>query len=172
MESFLEEKKKEKKGLNYGLLIGVLAGLILVGAALWVISLRPPVEDQRAQVLETAHREGSPEFADLTKDIIISTDDKTIEWRTGLGTVSMSIVGNVRNKGTKTITALEVNVSVVDQQNQVLKEKRVLAVPEQHTSLPPNETVEVTLALEGFEPRSDRANIRWKVTALKTAGAN
>lgn len=172
MESFFEEKKKEKKGLNYGLLIGMVVGVILIGAALWVISLRPPVEDQRAQVLETAHREGTPEFADLTKDIIISTDEKTIEWRTGLGTISMSIVGNIRNKGTKTITALEVNVSVVDQQNQVVKEKRVLAVPEQHTSLPPNETVEVTLALEGFEPRSDRANIRWKVTALKAAGEN
>lgn len=169
MESFLEEKKKEKKGLNIGLLIGILVGLILIGAALWVISLRPPVEDQRAKVLESAYREGSPEFDAITKDIIISTNDKTIEWRTGLGTMSMSIVGNIRNKGTKTLTVLEVNVAVIDQQNQVLKEKRVLAVPEQHTSLGPNETIQVTLAMEGFEPKSDRANIRWKVTALKPA---
>lgn len=172
MEQFLEEKKTEKKGFNWGLLIGAVAGVALIGAALWIISLRPPVEDQRAQVLENALREGSPEFAELTKDIIIATDDKTVESPTGLGSVSMFIVGKIRNKGSKAITALEVNVSVVNQQNEVLKEKRVLAVPEQHVSLPPNETIEVTLALEGFPPKSDRANIRWKVTALRAAGAN
>ena len=168
MESFLEDKKPEKKGINYIFLIGIAAGVILIGAAIWVMTLRPPVEDQRAQVLDGAYKEGSPEFAAVTKDIIISTNDKTVESPTGLGTISMFIVGNIRNKGPKTITALEVNVSVVDRQNAVLKEKRVLAVPEQHEQLGPNETIPVTLALEGFDRKADRANIRWKVTALRT----
>ncbi len=169
METFLEDKKQEKKGFNYIFLIGIAAGVILIASAIWLISLRPPIDDQRAMVLEGAYKEGSPEFEAVTKDIIISTDDKTVESPTGLGTISMFIVGKIRNKGPKTITALEVNVSVVDRQNAVLKEKRVLVIPEQHGQLGPGEVVSATLALEGFDRKADRANIRWKVTALKTA---
>ena len=84
-------------------------------------------------------------------------------------TISMFIVGSIRNKGPKTITALEVNVSVVDLQNNVLKQKSVVVVPVQHPQIEPNETIKpVTLSLEGFDLKSERANIRWKVTAVKT----
>ncbi|HTH36481.1 MAG TPA: hypothetical protein VL572_00865 [Pyrinomonadaceae bacterium] len=169
MESFLSEKKPEKKGINYGFLIGVVVGVLLIGAAIWVMLLRPPVQDQRAMVLEGAFREGSPEFAAVTKDIVISTDDRTVESPTGLGTISMFIVGKVRNKGTKTITILEIEAAVIDQQNNVLKSKNVLVVPEQSEPLGPGEMTAVTLALEGFDRKADRANIRWKVTALRTA---
>lgn len=170
MDSFLEEKKPEPKGINYGLVIGVAIGILLIGGAALFIYMQPPAEDQRAKMLEGAHTEGSPEFAEITKDIIISTDDRTIESPNALGTISMFIVGGIRNKGSKTITALEVNVSVVDLQNNVLKEKSIVAVPIQHPQIEPNETIRpVTLSLEGFDPKAERANIRWKVTAIKTA---
>ena len=167
MESFLSDEKPEKKGINYGFLIGIVVGVLLIGLAIWVMLLRPPVEDQRAKVLEGAFREGSPEFAEVTKDIIISTDDRTVESPTGLGTISMFIVGKVRNKGKKTVTILEVESAVIDQQNNVLKAKNVLVVPEQSEPLGPGESAVVTLALEGFDRKADRANIRWKVTALR-----
>lgn len=169
MASFLGDEKPEKAKLNVGLIIGVVVGLALIGGAIALISLRPPAEDQRAKLLEGAFREGSPEFAAITKDIIISTDDKTVESPTGLGTISMFIVGRIRNKGDKTITLMELNVGVIDTKNEVLKEKRVLPIPEQHADLGPGDSIPVTLALEGFDPKADRANIRWKVTALKTA---
>jgi hypothetical protein len=169
MDQFLEEKKPEPKGINYGLVIGVAVGLLLIGAAALFIWLQPPAEDQRAKMLEGAYTEGSPEFAAISKDIIITTDDRTSEWRNPLGTISMSIIGSIRNKGPKTITALEVNVSVVDLQNNVLKEKSIVVVPVQHPEIGPNETIKpVTLSLEGFDPKAERANIRWKVTAVKT----
>lgn len=169
MESFLEEKKPEKKGLNFGLIIGVGVGLLVIGIAALLIAIQPPAEDKRAQMLEGAYTEGSPEFAELTKDIIITTDNRTVESPNALGTISMFIVGSIRNKGPKTITALEVNVSVVDLQNNVLKEKSVVIVPVQHPEISPGETIRpVTLSLEGFDPKAERANIRWKVTAIRT----
>lgn len=168
MESFLEDGPKEKKSINKGYLVGAIIGILLIGGAIAIISTRPPAEDQRALILRDAFREGSPEFAAVTKDIIISTDEKTVESPTGLGTISMFIVGNVRNRGSKTFTVLEINAAVINQQNQVLKEKNVLVVPERTADLAPGESVPVTLALEGFDPKADRANIRWKVTALKT----
>lgn len=79
----------------------------------------------------------------------------------------MYINGKIRNKGQKTITALEVNVGVVTQFNAVLRERRILVVPVQQPSLGPGETIPITLTLDGFAKDDDRANIRWKVTAIK-----
>ncbi len=125
------------------------------------------MEEQTAEILSGAYREGSPEFAALNRDIIISTDDDTVQSPMGLGTISMFIKGNVRNRGTRTISVLEVNVSVITQMNDVLRERRILVVPIQQSTLGPGETVPITLTFDGFSRDDDRANIRWKVTAIK-----
>ena len=58
---------------------------------------------------------------------------------------------------------------MVDQFNQTLKEKRVLVVPTQVQLLGPGESIPITLAIDGFDKKDDRANIRWKVTAIRVA---
>jgi len=159
----------EKRELNVkGYVIGAVVALVIIGLLIFVAIQRPSMQDQAAAVLEGSYREGSPEFDTITKDIVISTDDKTVQWRNGLGSISMSIVGKVKNKGSKPIDGLEVNVAVVDQFNQVVKEKRVLVVPTQQAQLAPGESIPITLTLDGFDPKDDRANIRWKVTAIRT----
>ena len=122
---------------------------------------------QTAQILEGSYREGSPEFADLNKDIIISTDDKTVQSPMATGKISMFINGKIRNKGTRTINVLEVNVAVVTQFNDVIRERRILVVPVQQAVLGPDQIIPMTLTLDGFSKDDDRANIRWKVTAIK-----
>ena len=80
----------------------------------------------------------------------------------------MYIKGKIRNKGEQTFNTLEVTVAVVDSFNKVLKEKRVLVVPVQQQLLAPGDSIPITLTLDGFDKQDDRANIRWKVTALRT----
>jgi hypothetical protein len=169
MESFFEEKKPEKKGINYIFIIGILVGALLIAGVIGLIALRPPAEDQRAQVLEGAIREGSPEFAEISRDIIISTDfDRTVESPTGLGTMSVYPVGRIRNRGNRTFTVLEVHVALIDTKNNPIKEKNILVIPERTGPLGPGEVIDpVTLAFEGIDPKADRANIRWKVSAFK-----
>ncbi len=160
-------KPQEKRGVNKLLVVGIIIAVVVIGVGVYMLSLKPSMQDQTARILDGAYREGSPEFAVITKDIICS-DDNTIESPTGLGTISMYIIGKVYNKGTRKITALEVNVSVITQKNEVLREKRVLVVPVEQPSLGPGETIPITLTLDGFDRHDDRANIRWKVTAIKT----
>src|SRR4051794_38911383 len=115
-------------GLNYPLIIGVVVALLMIGGAVFLLSRKPPVDEQAAQILASAYHEGQPEFKDLSKDIIIATDDRTVQSPTGLGTISMYIYGKIHNKGKRTIDVLEVDVAVITQTNQVLKSKRVLVV--------------------------------------------
>jgi hypothetical protein len=166
MDLFLE-KKEEKRGVNKIFFAGVVLGLIVIAGIIWMLSFKPSIEVQTARILENAYREGSPEFAALNKDIIISTDDKTVESPTGMGTISMYINGKIRNKGTRTISVLEVNVAVVTTFNETLRERRILVVPVQKSVLGPDETIPITLTVDGFTKNDDRANIRWKVTAIK-----
>ncbi|MEJ7848543.1 MAG: hypothetical protein WKF92_10695 [Pyrinomonadaceae bacterium] len=163
----LLEQTEEKKGVNKIMIIGGLIGVVLIAAAIFAMSFRPSMEDQMASILEGSFREGSPEFERITKDIIISTDPSTVQSPNGLGKISMFIAGTIRNKGTSLINGLEVNVAVVDSFNKVLKEKRQLVVPTKSERLKPNETITVNVNIDGFDKNDDRANIRWKVTAIR-----
>ena len=160
-------KPEEKRGINKVFLAGLVIAVVAVGAVFWLLSQKPSMEEQTAKILEGVYRDGSPEYAELQKDIIISTDDRTVQSPTGMGTISMYINGKIRNKGIRTITALEVNVAVVTQFNDVIKERKILVVPVQQPSLGPNEIIPITLTLDGFTASDDRANIRWKVTAIR-----
>ena len=160
-------KPGERGTVNSGLLLGVLVALALIGGAIFLLSRRPPVSEQAAQLIGSAYQEGSPEFNNLSKDIIIATDDRTVESPTGLGTISMYIYGKIHNKGAKTIDILQVDAAVITQFSQVLKSKRILVVPVQQATLAPGDTIPITLTLDGFSKDDDRANIRWKVTAIR-----
>ena len=167
METFLKPEQEKKR--NYKIfVVGALIGVVLIGIVLWVASMRPSMEEQMAAVLEGSYREGSPEFKEITRDIVISTSDNTVESPNAFGSISMFISGRIRNKGNWVINGLEVNVAVVDRFNEVLKEKRVLVVPTQRPTLGPQEVIPITLSLDGFKKEDDRANIRWKVTAIRT----
>ena len=166
MEDLFKPEEK-KRGINAVFIGGIVVGLLLIGAAIYLLSFKPSMEDQTAKILEGSFREGSPEFAAITKDILISTDDNTVESPTGMGTISMYIKGNIFNKGTRTINTLEVSVGVITQKNEMLREKKIVVVPVQQALLEPGQTIPITLTLDGFSRKDDRANIRWKVTAIK-----
>lgn len=169
MDTFLEEKKPEKRGVNKATVTAALAAVLLVAAAIGALFLFVPTsEEKKEQAYEGAVYEGSPEFEEYTKQLVITTDfNKTTEATLAIGTIQMAVHGTIRNKGTRAVNLLEVSVGVVDMKNNVIKEKKTLVVPAQHGSIQPNETVAVFVPLDGFKKDDDRANVRWKVTAIR-----
>lgn len=168
MNTFLNEKKEEKSGLNVVMLAALAIAAVLVAGGIWLLTFQPNREEQKQQQLAGAFLEGSPEFEGYTKQLVITTDfDRTTESPLGLGTIQMSIQGTVRNKGARTINGLEVSVSVVDKQNKIIKEKKTMVVPNQSPVLQPNETIAVFVPMDGFSKEDDRANVRWKVSAIR-----
>ncbi len=168
MDTFLRDDKKEKKGVNKVLLAALAAAALIVALGVWLLTFQPSREEQKQQQLAGAYFEGSPEFDSYTNNIVISTDmDRTTESPLGLGTIQMAIHADIRNKGDKTINGLEVKVSVVDIKNKVVKEKKTLVVPNQSVILQPKETVHIFVPMDGFSKDDDRANVRWKVSAIR-----
>ena len=168
MDTFLQEKKEEKSRLSGVLVAAVLISAAVVAGGLWLLTFQPNREEQQQQQLVGAYLEGAPEFDDYTKQLVITTDfDRTTESPLGLGTIQMSIHGTIRNKGAKLINGLEVKVSVVDKQNKIIKEKKTMVIPSQSPTLQPGETIPVFVPMDGFSKEDDRANIRWKVSAIR-----
>lgn len=164
----LEQHNAPKKGISKVFIVAFVIAVIAIAGGIWLISLQPSMEEQKQQSIEGAVRPGSPEFEALTKKIVIQTDEnRTMESPIGLGTIVMSIGGEITNFSDKIVTGLEINVAVIDSFSKPVKEKTLIVVPNQYTVLNPNEVAEVTVRIDGFDPKADRANIRWKVTAIK-----
>lgn len=160
---------EKKRGINKVFVVGLIIAALAIAGVIGLLMRKPSMEDQTAKLLEGALHTGSPGFDELQKDMIFWLDSNTVESPTGMGTITMYIKGHVKNKGTKNISILEVNVVVVDSNEQTIREKRVVVVPVQQPGLAPDQTIPITTEINGFDKKDDRANIRWRVTAIKAA---
>jgi len=168
MDTLLQDQKEEKRGINKVFLAAALVAVVLLAGIAWLFTLQPTAEEQKQQAMAGSHFEGSPEFEQYTNNIIINTDmNRTMESPTGFGTIAMSIHANVRNRGDKAINGLELKVGVIDRFNKVLKERKVMVIPNQAQKLNPQESIHVAVPMDGFKKDDDRANVRWKVTAIR-----
>ncbi|CAN5547754.1 hypothetical protein BH10ACI1_BH10ACI1_26310 [soil metagenome] len=167
MDTLLQQEKKEK-GSNKVLFAAIGAAILIVAVLVGFYATRPPHEEKKKQYLEGAYLQGSPEFEVLTKKIVIINDaDNTLQSPTGLGTITMFTRSKIRNISDKTITALEIQVGVLDQFDKVIREKKQIIIPTFQETLPPNQDISITVPIEGFSKDDDRARVQWKVTAIK-----
>ena len=168
MDTLLQNQKEEKKGINKVFLAAIAVAVLLIAGIVGLVSLLPTPQELKQKEIEGAYLEGSPEFEQYTNNIVINTDmNRTMESPTGLGTIAMAIHGDIRNRGEKSINGLEVKVRVIDKFNQTLKEKKLMVVPNQTERLNPQDTIHVVVPMDGFRKEDDRANIRWKVSAIR-----
>ena len=102
-------------------------------------------------------------------NVVLTTDpDRLLQSMTGMGKIIMNIGGRIRNKGDKSLSALQVKVGVVDSESAVIKEQKFTIIPSyKKPTLGPSETIDVSVNIGGFTKEDDRANVRWKVTAMK-----
>lgn len=168
MNTFLEEQGAEKKGVNKVMVAAMLAAVVVIAAGIGLLFLIPTSEERKQEQYAGAVYEGAPEFEEYTKQLVITTDfNRTSEATLAVGSIQMAIHGTIRNKGARAINLLEVKVGVVDIKNQIVREKKVLLIPGQYNLLMPNETIPVFVPMDGFKKDDDRANIQWKVTAIR-----
>ena len=145
-----------------------MAVFLVAGSIYFIWKYQPSMQEQQEQMFSGAVREDSPEFDAVTKKIIIENDEEnTIQSPIGLGTVMMSIAGKIRNNSDKTLTGLEIRVSVLDSFDKVVKDKTLIVVPTQQKKLEPKGEMNVIVRIDGFDKKDDRARISWKVTAIK-----
>jgi hypothetical protein len=156
--------------VNKSFLVAILIAVLVVGGGVLLIwKIQPSMQEQQEMVLSGAFREGTPEFETITRRIVAENDeDNTWFSPVGTGGIMMNIAGRIRNNSDKALTGLEIRVSVLDSFGTVIKDNTLLVVPNQQKRLEPKGEMKVVVRIDGFRQDDDRAQIRWKVTAIKT----
>ncbi|HSP62443.1 MAG TPA: hypothetical protein VLQ90_05620 [Pyrinomonadaceae bacterium] len=139
---------------------------VLIGGVFYVL-MRKSMRDSPPLRLDNAIRAGSPDF-EKYKKLIALDDPEADESPRALGDIVMTLHTTARNFTGRTIVGLEVHAAVVDHQNQPVKERTVVVLPNsERGELEPNKTMFVGVRLEGMTESDDRANIKMEVTAFR-----
>lgn len=147
------------------IVVAVIAAVVIAGLfyGLMRLSGRSTASEQ---TLQGAIREGSPQFEEQRKNIVLD-DPEATEAKRALGDIVMSLQSTVRNLTGKTLVGLEVRGIVVDYNGKPIKQKTVVIVPTRQPELAPNKTMQVNVLLDGFSETDARANIKMEVVAFK-----
>ena len=116
--------------------------------------------------LQGAIREGSPQFEEYKKNIVLDDPD-AMEAKRALGDIVMTLRTTVRNLTGKTLSGLEMRAAVVDYEGKPVKQRTVVVVPARQPELAPNKTLPVAVTLDGMSDTDARANIKMEVTGFK-----
>lgn len=116
--------------------------------------------------LQGAIREGSPQFDEYKKNIVLD-DPEATEAKRALGDIVMTLQTTVRNLTGKTLIGLEMRAAVVDYEGKPVKQRTVVVIPAKQAELAPNKTLPVAVTLDGMSDTDARANIKMEITGFK-----
>ena len=151
----------------------IVSALLIAGLVFWATRSGTSGTNGTTQQprLEGAIRADSPEFAQVRDKIVVEPEpDKATESTRPVGDIVMTLHPKVRNFTGRTITGLELRAMVVDLDNQPVRQRTKIAVPNAETGLAelePNKVIMVPILMEGFRKEDVRANIKVEVTGVK-----
>ena len=136
-------------------------------ASKWNSCAKPGRARDRGSAWRRTIRAGSPDF-EKYKKLIPLDEQEADESPRALGDIVMTLHATARNFTGRTITGLEVHAAVVDHQNQPVKERTVVVLPNsERGELEPNKTMFAGVRLEGMSETDDRANIKMEVVGFR-----
>ena len=147
------------------IVVAVIAAVVIAGLFYGLMRLSGRTSTAE-QTLQGGVREGSPQFAELGKNIVLDDPEGT-EAKRALGDIVMSLQTTVRNLTGKTLTGLEIRAAVLDYEGKPIKQRAVVVVPTRQPELAPNKTLQVNVLLDGFSETDARAKLKMEVTAFK-----
>ena len=168
MTPFESSATAKKESRTMVIVVAIIAALLI--AVLFYFLMRATGGGVATPRLEGALREGSPEFEQYRSRIVLDEPEATQANR-ALGDIVMTLKTTVRNFSGRTLSGLEVRGTVVDHQDQPVKQRTVIVIPSRvpggPPELAPNKTVEAFVTLDGMTDSDDRANIKMEITAIK-----
>lgn len=147
----------------------MVIGALIVGALVAWLALTPAPTTANEPKLENAVRQGDKDFEYYKQRIALEPNtDFSQDMQSISGGLSMKLVCVVRNFTGKTITGLQVIGSVVDKNGNVVKEKNAIVIPTNVVqSLDNNKSTPITIFIDGFDKKDDRANIKFRLSAVR-----
>ena len=163
------EKEKnihERDASRKTIIVAAIGAALVIGGLFYLLMRQSVASNGAPPRLAGARRPGDPEFEKYKPQIVLD-EPEADEATSVLGGLEMTLRTTVRNFTGRTITGLEMKGIVVDHQDQPVKERVVVVLPNQKQSqLDPNKTLPVLVRLQGFADTDDRARIKMEVAGV------
>ena len=160
------DRRIETSETNRTLIISVAVVAAILIAGLFYGLMRLGGGGGGPSGLQGAIREGSPQWEENKKNIVVDDPDAT-EAKRALGDITMTLSTTVRNLTGKTLNGLEIRAAVVDYEGKPVKQRSLVVIPGKQPELAPNKTLPVAITLDGMTDTDARANIKMEVTGFK-----
>jgi hypothetical protein len=153
------------------IIAAVVSALLIAALIFWATRTGSKGATQQPRLAD-AIRSDSPEFAQLRERLVVdfNPDEDAFESTRPVGDIVMTMRPKVRNFTGRTINGLELLATVVDLDNNPVRQRTKIAIPNAETGqseLEPNKVIVVPILMEGFRKDEVRANIRVEVTGVK-----
>ncbi|HKP72384.1 MAG TPA: hypothetical protein VJT82_05570 [Pyrinomonadaceae bacterium] len=156
---------------NVFIVVALVTAVLVAALVFWATRPRAGNGGGGQPRLEGAIRSDSPEFAQLRERIVVEPNpDDATESSRPVGDIVMTLKPKVRNFTGRTINGLELQATVVDLDNNPIRQRIKIAIPNAETGqaeLDPNKVMVVPIMMEGFKKEDVRANIRVEVTGVR-----
>ncbi|MFN2576314.1 MAG: hypothetical protein ABR607_01340 [Pyrinomonadaceae bacterium] len=165
---------EEKSRATLIIVVAAIAAVVIGG--FFYLLLRKSVAPGAPPRLQGAIRPGSPDWDKYIKLIVLDEPADcpepgapfcATESKRALGDIVMTLRATVRNFTGRTIIGLEVRGTIVDHQNQPVRQRTIVGIPTaERPELSPNKTTSVSVVIDGFSDSDDRANTKMEVTGF------
>jgi predicted secreted protein len=166
-ESMEKEKNiPERDSSKKTIIVVAIAAALVIGGLFYLLMRQSVASIGTPPRLAAALRPGNPEF-EKHKTQIVLDEPEADEATSVLGGLEMTLRTTVRNFTGRTITGLEIKGIVLDHQNQPVKERVMVVLPNaKQSELEPSKTLPVLVRLQGLSDTDDRAQIKMEVAGV------
>ena len=166
-ETSMETEKglSETNSSRTTIIVVAVIAAVAIGGLFYLLMRQTSSVSSPPTRLAAALRPGMPDFEKYRAQVVLD-EPEAEQANSILGGLTMTLQTTVRNFTGRTITGLEMRASVVDHQNQPVKERTFIVIPSRQPELENNKTLVVPIKLEGMKEEDDRAQIKMEVTGL------
>jgi len=109
---------------------------------------------------------GSPEFEAYRRFVTVE-DQEATQAQNLIGQKQVVVYGRLTNRGTRTLTGVQVRAIVYDLENRPVAERTAFPIPRRRPSLGPNESMIIQVNVDNVPPKAELARFEILVEGLR-----
>ncbi|GBC81324.1 hypothetical protein HRbin10_00432 [bacterium HR10] len=109
---------------------------------------------------------GSPEFEAYRRFVTVENQEAT-QAQNLIGQKQVVVYGVLTNRGSRTLTGVQVRAIVYDMENRPVAERTAFPIPRRRPSLGPNESMVIQVNVDNVPPKAELARFEIVVEGLR-----
>ncbi|GBC77059.1 hypothetical protein HRbin08_00528 [bacterium HR08] len=161
--------EREERRRQWQVLLITAIGFAVIGGLILYWSARRPTSGPAGTAsarLTGFVSAGSPEFEAYRRFVTVENQEAT-QAQNLIGQKQVVVYGLLTNRGSRTLTGVQVRAIVYDMENRPVAERTAFPIPRRRPSLGPNESMVIQVNVDNVPPKAELARFEIVVEGLR-----